>query len=582
MVLKERALTRWAPVLAGFLLTLPSVPAGFMLDDWSQRAGARGQLPNLTPGDLFSFGDGNPIHLAAWIERGPFPWFTLPELKLRFFRPLSSWLIALDTHLFADAAWAAHLHSSAWYVALVALVFALYRTIVPSLAWSAAMLFAVDDAHVIPTMWLANRNAVLSVFFVWCGLWAHLRWRERGLRFGWLLSVASVAVGLCAGETAVAALGFVVAYETLGRTDSISTRLRALAPTGLLVTGYVFLYKCMGCGAFGTGTYVDPSTQPLLFLAVAPVRALAVVGSQTFGLPDLWLAIPESRIWLVVLGVASIPLWLVAWRRWAPHALAERRTLTWLVAGALLSLLPTLATFPAVRLLTAASFGLAPLVAALLKTAWNDQGVRRVLGTLWLVGCFVLQPVAAWAFTPGVFARASAAATKAITDLLLTTDDRVVIVSSSDFIPVIYGIPILLEHHHPVPKTFQAWSMAPLAVEVKRLNEHTLEVATIDGAFGDSVFEENFRGPTFPLRVGQVVALDEQELTVLETKDGKAVRIRVELALNASRYVFLRWNGAQLERVTLPRPGESIRFERAPTLIERELTARAGRIGASH
>ena len=42
-----------------------------------------------TPSDLFRFAGGDVEHLRRMMDQGPYPWWTLPELKLVFWRPLS-------------------------------------------------------------------------------------------------------------------------------------------------------------------------------------------------------------------------------------------------------------------------------------------------------------------------------------------------------------------------------------------------------------------------------------------------------------------------------------------------------------
>lgn len=560
---------RWLPLLLAFVVTLPSLGVGFVLDDWPQRGLVRGQFTYAGRYELFNFGAGDPAALAPMMQKGPFPWFTLPELKLRFLRPLSSALIVFDTEVFGDVAWAQHLHSSLWYVLLTAVALALYRRLAPSIAFAAALLFAIDDAHAMTIGWLANRNAIVAVTLVWVGLLAHLAWRERSWSPGAIVSAFFFALGLSAGETAVAALAYVVAYEVMAPRRTVKERLRGLAPAMLVMVAYVVVYKLLNAGARGSATYVDPVSEPLVFLAGAPVRFLANVGGQVFGLPDLWLALPQGRGLLIVAGVLALPVGFLAWRRWAPVDPEERRTLSWLLLGAGGSLLPTLATFPATRLLTAASLGLAPVVATLLLAAWRDRGARRWLGVLWLGGAFVLQPLTQWLVLPIVFSTVAGRTVEAVTHVEPKAGERVVVLSSSEFAPAIYAVPILAELHRPLPSTWHVWSMAPLPVEVRRTGERQLELEVIGGRMIDSVFEQNFRSEAYPLAVGHHVVIEGEAITVLAVDGGKPTKIRVDLDFAASDYGFLWWDGDTYSRVTLPELGQSRRFPRTQTIFER-------------
>ena len=88
---------------------------------------------------------------AALIEQGLLPWFTDPELKLRFWRPLSSATLAIDSFLFGRNAVLAHVHSLGWLVVLVTAASRLYQRWFPApVALLASLLFAFSGVHAIP------------------------------------------------------------------------------------------------------------------------------------------------------------------------------------------------------------------------------------------------------------------------------------------------------------------------------------------------------------------------------------------------------------------------------------------------
>jgi hypothetical protein len=561
------------PLVLTVVLGLPSLTTGFVLDDWMQRAVARGQLTFTGPLELFSFGSGRAEDLAPLIHRGPFPWFTQPDLKLRFLRPLSSALIWFDTTVFGDAGVPQHLHSLAWALAMTAVAMALYRKLLaPPVVVLAGVFFALDDARVLPTMWLANRNALVASTFSLLALGLHLEWRSGRSRWFAVGAVVSAAVGLLAGETAVACLAYVAAYELFGRVEPWRERLVALVPMAALLAAYVVVYKLTACGARGSATYIDPASEPLEFLAQAPVRLLGSIGAQTFGLPDLWLTLPALRVVLIVAGVVAVPVWWLAWRRWAPVDAAQRRTLRWLALGAVGSVLPTLATFPAARLMTAAALGLGAVVAVFVEGARREIGARRFAGTVWLVGCFGVSAALAWGLMPVAFRTVGERTRSAVSALNLSGGERVVVVSSTEFAAAMYGVPVLLEERRPEPTSWHVWSMAQKALEVTRVTERQVELRVVDGVMLESVFEQNFRSPANPVREGDAVALDGQRLTVVEARGGFPVRLRVDLELAAEAFTFVWWNGEGLERLELPPVGQQRVLPRTPTVFERLLT----------
>lgn len=567
---------RWAPLLIALVVALPGLRVGLVLDDWTQRAFVSGQPIERAWWDLFNLVPGEAVEMRELVERGPFPWFTLPEVKLRFFRPLSSALIRFDTLVFKDAVWLAHAHSTLWYLGLVALVAALYRRLVPGVAFAAALLFALDDSHTMPVLWLANRNSVLAVTFAWLGLWAHLRWREDGWRAGAPLSVLAYVVALLAGETAIAAMAYVVAFELLGRTDSWRSRALALLPATSVVAVFAVLYRVLGMGSANSATYYDPGAEPLQFLINAPIRLLADVGGQSSGLPaDVWLFLPQLRPLLIGLGVVAVVVWPLAWRRWAPTEPVLRGRLRWLGLGGFFALIPPLATFPATRLMIAPSLGFIAVIGALLLGAWRDAGVRRVLGVGWLGLAFVLQPLTTWFGMPGTFRFISAQTAASVRAVAPKEGERIVIVTTSEFAPVVYGPGALAEFKQPLPRSWFVWSMAPLSHRLKRVSERAFELSTVDGRMVQSVFEQNFRETkTHPMAVGDTVKLDGQVVRVIEVNDGAPTAIRIELLEAPEAFRFVKWNGSIFEPLQLPAIGETMELPRADTLFERDAMGR--------
>lgn len=567
---------RWAPLLIALVVALPGLRVGLVLDDWTQRAFVSGQPIERAWWDLFNLVPGEAVEMRELVERGPFPWFTLPEVKLRFFRPLSSALIRFDTLVFKDAVWLAHAHSTLWYLGLVALVAALYRRLVPGVAFAAALLFALDDSHTMPVLWLANRNSVLAVTFAWLGLWAHLRWREDGWRAGAPLSVLAYVVALLAGETAIAAMAYVVAFELAGRTDSWRSRAVALLPATSVVVAFALLYRVLGMGSANSATYYDPGAEPLQFLINAPIRLLANVGGQSSGLPaDVWLFLPQLRPLLIALGVVALVVWPLAWRRWAPQEPVLRARLRWLALGGLFALIPPLATFPATRLMIAPSLGFIAVVGALLLGAWKDHGVRRVLGVGWLGLTFVLQPITTWVGMPGTFRFISGQTAAAVRAVSPKAGERIVIVTTSEFAPVVYGPGALAEFQQPLPRSWFVWSMAPLSHRLKRVSEREFELSTVEGRMVQSVFEQNFRETkTHPIAVGDTVKLDGQVVRVTAVDDGAPTSIRIELLEPPDAFRFVKWNGSIFEPLQLPAVGETVDLPRADTLFERDALGR--------
>jgi hypothetical protein len=100
----------------GVVLGFATVPIGFFSDDYSFIAYLEGAEPRRPSAlGLYDFVGGDHADTYACMRRGPFPWWTALDLKVRFRRPLSSALFALDHALFGHAPFGYHVHALVWY-----------------------------------------------------------------------------------------------------------------------------------------------------------------------------------------------------------------------------------------------------------------------------------------------------------------------------------------------------------------------------------------------------------------------------------------------------------------------------------
>src|SRR5688572_8654624 len=78
----------------GMLFALISLRVGFVLDDFGFLAWLDGTMPRrITPFNLYEFATGDRVANFEMVRRGPWPWWADLEVKVRFFRPLSSALL---------------------------------------------------------------------------------------------------------------------------------------------------------------------------------------------------------------------------------------------------------------------------------------------------------------------------------------------------------------------------------------------------------------------------------------------------------------------------------------------------------
>jgi hypothetical protein len=370
--------SRWMPVLAallGVLLALPALRIGFLLDDHYHRAVLRDSGPVQAAMNLFGF-----MRDSADVERlqrtGALPWWSHPELRIAFWRPLSSLTHWADDRLWRDDARLCHAHSLAWAMALTVAAGLAYRRFMGARAAAglAAVLFAVDDAHYVPVAWIANRNALVSMLLGLCALILHDQWRRAGCRAAGLLAPLVFGLTLLGGESGVGMAAYLFAYALfLDSAPSLTRRMQSLAPCATVGMIWYACHASLGYGATGSGFYVNPMRDPLRFAAGAMWRWPALLQAQT-GLISADLLPLLSRPWKHALFCAS-GVWVAGMTMLFLPLLRRCRVSRFFLTGAVLCLLPGFGTAPSDRLLLQCGFGFFGAL-ALLTAHVNRDGAQ--------------------------------------------------------------------------------------------------------------------------------------------------------------------------------------------------------------
>ena len=355
----------------GAILFSPALVAPFFLDDHLQSAMVQGTYPaHRSPLNLYDFVDDG--DRATLTNRGLLPWWSHPQLKLRFFRPLSSGLLWIDHRVFRHDALPMHLHSLAWWLAAVLAVRALYKRLFSArVTFIATTIFALAPCHALPLAWLANRETLVSLVFGALALSAQARWRDaRHVRDAATASAFFVLALLSGGEYALCFGGYVLAMD-VGRRESVPRKLTGWLPFLFPAIAYLAVRAALHYGTAGSGFYSDPLRDPGAFLAGAPSRGVALLAIGWLGMDAEPWRVGISR-WLLAGIVAAVAAGLVipVRRMLASLSPAMRSAATWLLVGSVLALVPTLAVVPARRLLGVSMVGISVVVALLLDRAW--------------------------------------------------------------------------------------------------------------------------------------------------------------------------------------------------------------------
>ncbi len=552
------------------VLMLPSLTIGFALDDYPQIGLIEGWYDFETPAvNLY----------ASFLDLPSNPWWTSPESRVAFWRPLPSALFRLDHALFGRSAFFYHLHSLLWLAALIAACGLLYARLPAGAGAAALFFFAADEAHAFTSGVICNRHAVVTSVPALLALYAHLRWREDGWRPGRALAVFGFGVAFVAGETALALAAYVLAYELFAGPGGGRTRLRAIAPFAALTLVYVLAYKAMEMGPRYVGFYLNPLEQPADYL-LALVRHLpALLAGALAAAPASMWVVPEFQWPLIAAGMVAVAVFAWILRLvWPRLSDAERRALRWWLPGALAALLPVATTHPSDRQLLVPMVGFAVLLGILAAYAWRRwrdpaAGRRRRRAAACGLALIVLLHlgVASASRVGKLYGVAELGAV--LEDVAATIPELapeasreepwdLVLIAAGDLFTIIYP-QLIYDYHHGAGKvSWRVLSTAPTAHRLTRTAADTV-ILEPEGQLLQSEWEKIW-GPD-KLETGDVVEHDAFTVTVLDTNASGPTRLEFRFAgdLDRSRVALLVWRDGGPRRLAPPTIGESVRVEKA-------------------
>ncbi len=564
----------WLAVALAIALPLPSLFAELYSDDLSFVLRLEGviTLATRSPLGLYTFATGAADQHAALIESGAFPWWTLPELRLAFFRPLSSALFALDHAIAGRHALLYHVHSIAWYVAAVVAVAALARRLLPErVAAAATLLFAIAPVHWMAAAWPSARHVTIAGTFAFVAVGLHVRGRtEDDVKW----KIAALAVGVLAllgSEAGLGAVAYVGAYELFGRDDRLVQRARALLPWAVLVVAYFVMYRLGGYGVRGAGGYVDPLGEPAAFFGSLPVRFGVLACAALLGVPaELSILAPRAAPAMAIAGaLALVALALLVRRALRRMAPADRRTLKWIVAGAVLAAIPGTAGLAGDRVLFVSSFGTATAFAVVLLHAGRAKddpsravGARVAIAPFALIHVVLAAPVFVFGATTLLMTSRAAIAVARAAEIPTRAGTRLVGIGLSDPLVGMYLGASLLLTHDPAhaPSSLDHLSMSVRDHRVRRTDASTIEVSVDGGAFLENPFEYVVRAPRFPIRAGDVFRNATSTVRVIADDGAHPTRIAVtfDRPLANADVAFVIWKDGGIRTLALPEIGDEI------------------------
>lgn len=543
----------FAPLLVivlGVLLHAQALRFGFLADDWGQELVLEQPIPGATmqPWSLYDFGTRADVERA--LSSAVLPWWTDPGWKARFFRPLSSLVLWGEHALFGRAAVPRHALGLLWQAAFLALAWRLFGALglTRGTALLALALLACEDGAVMSVGWFANRNSLVEGVATAAAFLCALRARGAGRAREVALALLCGALAFGAKESGLAAwLGCAALWWGVEEPHARRGRSLALA---LALLAIVFL-RVAGYGTVSL-FYPTPWGDPLRY-----ARHLA--GLLSGALPALLGPFPLDALemvpgafWpLVLLAVLALALLrrpLAAACARTPHAPA-------LLAFAAASLAIQACALPSDRLLFVPALALAPLAAGLLvelrqgSTGWRRLGLVLGLTAVPLSAVLLVLRGALIASASRGLAQVFAEA-----ELERAPGGRreVLLLSGPTVLAMLAPQAGWRFTTGELETEFHVLQMVRRGLRLRRLDERTLEVESLDGPFLSTPFEGVFLGPGGPPAVGEVRSTGAFEI---ERLSAERLRVHGRSALEADPYRVLAWGAGRWRAVTLPPVG---------------------------
>jgi len=493
-----------------------------------------------------------------------------------------------------------HFHSLLWLGAATAAAAFLYRRLLDG-AWIgglAALLVAVDDAHAMPAVWLANRNALIGLFFGLLALIAHDRWRRDRWWPGAIVAPLAFGIGLLSKESTLSIGAYLFAYALFVDRRKWLARFGALIPCAAIGIAWWFVYREFGYGATGSEWYVDPGADPLRFARAAIERLPNLLAWLWFVPSDLgWKLSPQTAhtLWLAVIGMLAFAALM------AIPLLRRDRLSRFCALGMLLSLLPACSAYPSDRLLLFASLGAMGLIARFVTLLFQKTAPRgapvfwrvpaRLLAAILVVVHLIMAP---WTLA-GVsqsFEDLGDSVDRANASLPSDRKARLqtfLLASTPSFATLSYCYLSRLVQEEQILNRAMIVGSGGNRIELRRIDKRTLLVRP-DGGFlaapgglapgkemkqllfdqrqGLFAIDRLYSDAT-PMEVGQKIDVLGMTVEIAEiTEDGRPASavFGFRASLDNPLFRWLHWKDGRFAPLDLPEPGEATILP-APTLL---------------
>ena len=530
------------------------------------------------------------------MDYGAVPWWADPDCRISFWRPVTSFTMWLDYQIYPNSGPLQHLHSILWFGGAVFVLTILYRRLAGPIwiAGLAALLYVLDETNYFPVAFVANRNAVIALFFGLLAVLMHDKWRRQASIGGAILACVFLALSLLSAEAGIATAAYLGAYALVFEQGKWSRRIRSLIPAIAVVILWRVVHGALGYATHASGVYIDPGADPLRFAAAALERGPILIFAELFGsAADAYYIFSDPARVKVYAVVAGVLLVLLAALK---PLLARDRVARFWFLGMVFAVVPICATMASNRNLLFVGIGAMGLVAQFIGGMASGRA-RRTGARLWRMpawafcGVFLFVHVVCSAggrvVAPWMYSKFSAI-TELTFDMDLPDD-----VSNCDVVVINTPAPLFLIglpaktalDGHGIPRSLRVLSPAYSPLKVTRTADKVLEVEAMTGSllfwerpeeiwlhfiFFLEDFNTIFRDPRNGFEVGEKVELARLAIEVKAVDaEGQpvAAEFRFDFSLDDPSVLWFMWRYDIEEPFVpfvVPAVGESVEIAGVP------------------
>jgi hypothetical protein len=522
----------------GFFLTLPSLNSGCFLDDhfFLQSNLERTGYYQRAIWDRFNF-VSSAEEIKNYQEIGIFGWWVPGELKLNYFRPLSSIIYTGIFTILHATPWVMHLITIVLYTLLVYIAALVYERFSSSLLvfGVASLLFAVDDAHAYSSSWISGINTMLTVITGLSSLLMHDSWRRKKWLPGAYLSPFLLFIALMTSEGGLATVAFITAYTLFIEKNTLWVRIKTWLPCCCISVLYILFYMFSSVTAGKSSNDLNFSSGAIGFIVNMVLNSIYMIFFQI-------ISFPPARTALAVFPGASLIVFLICIAGFLlfRNVLKENRNARFYATAMVVSTLPFSLSGSQDRLLFwtgAAWFGLLGEIIHYYRFAIVKAFVQKVIvGILIFSNLFV--SLYYYVPTLGTYARFDRYA-KVIEKSVFS--GNTVFVNSPLEQYFLFPSAIRYLRNQIWPDHLYILYAGRKTIQVKKIDDYTIEISAPEG-WVSSPSARAFLPRYYRFKSGYSVTLKKMTATVIESNsNGYPVKVRFFFPAGVDSFTWMRW-----------------------------------------